>query len=200
MQGQSKLERPRIDHVTMYLVHPHTSLFVDVKPNSPLAGSHKSHSTILALHTGPKFTRADRASRIPSRKVLVGMCRRIGAIPTLTVDMPSSRTTARKSKNQVLQPPTPPSQDEDVVLPDFEQERGVDVEKDETERELERLVFGDAADFREAIQSFKHHEGDIKDTSVEVGIPEKEDDEAGLEGVSDADVCSTPRDSYQTRC
>jgi len=60
-------------------------------------------------------------------------------------------------------------------------------EKDDVETELERLVFGDSAGFRQGMQDFslaRIGEQDLED----------EDDEApadGLEGIADSDVCLT---------
>jgi U3 small nucleolar RNA-associated protein 18 len=53
-----------------------------------------------------------------------------------------------------------------------------DSEKDETEEELERLIFGDSTTFRKQLQS--------EDTAVLAHAQEKE--ETGLEGLDDADV------------
>lgn len=103
--------------------------------------------------------------------------------------MHPSTKTGRNPKTKVVQQPTPPSQDEDNALPHFEEEGGMEMEKDERERELERLVFGDSAGFREGIQSFQR-ERNAEGTDIDVDAPEKEDEEGGLEGVNDADVCS----------
>lgn len=61
-------------------------------------------------------------------------------------------------------------------------------ERDEEEEELERLVFGDAAGFRQGIKGFKTAEEEtkgkelvLKDTDVDSG--------PGLESIQDADVC-----------
>jgi hypothetical protein len=53
------------------------------------------------------------------------------------------------------------------------------VEKDETEEELEHLVFGDGAGFRERLKSFP--QGDVS-------RGEDEQDITGLEGLDDAEV------------
>lgn len=52
-------------------------------------------------------------------------------------------------------------------------------EKDETEEELEHLVFGDSAGFREWLKSFPQQEA-TEGTDEQVGT--------GLEGLDDADV------------
>ena len=52
-----------------------------------------------------------------------------------------------------------------------------EVEKDEIEEELEHLVFGDSAGFRERLQSFPHE-----------GAAQDEQDITGLEGLDDAEV------------
>ena len=90
----------------------------------------------------------------------------------------------------MVQKPLPSSQDE--LSDDFE---GLDsddrMEKDETELELEKLVFGDAAGFHEGLRS---HQEDAFPTKLDINS-EGEDDSAqdedeGLEGVDDADVCT----------
>lgn len=58
-------------------------------------------------------------------------------------------------------------------------------EKDATEQELEKLVFGDAAGFRQELQSFKESE----DSSVIPRVDEREQDGQPLTDVADADVC-----------
>lgn len=71
---------------------------------------------------------------------------------------------------------------------DLEDEDGSDVdidvgsapeEKDETEEELEQLVFGDSAGFREGLKNFR-----------QAATTEDEDDQdvTGLEGLDDGDV------------
>jgi U3 small nucleolar RNA-associated protein 18 len=54
-----------------------------------------------------------------------------------------------------------------------------EMEKDETEEELEHLVFGDSAGFRERLKSFPQDDA--------AGV-EDEQDMTGLEGLDDAEV------------
>ena len=59
-----------------------------------------------------------------------------------------------------------------------------DLEKDDTEEELEQLVFGDSVGFRERLKSFRDED-------------EAEDQDAtGLEGLDDADVGQALRDDF----
>lgn len=66
-------------------------------------------------------------------------------------------------------------------------------EKDETEEELERLVFGDSAGFHKAIKS---------SALTEEELNEREDEITGLEGLDDADVgqARTELESVVTLC
>ena len=80
---------------------------------------------------------------------------------------------------EMVQQPTPPTQVEEDSDIDIEVD-GVE-EKDETEQELERLVFGDSAGFREGLRDFAL---DRQESESEDG----EDAAVGLEGLDDADV------------
>ena len=61
-------------------------------------------------------------------------------------------------------------------------------EKDEVEEELERLVFGDSAGFREGVRNFTAGAQQTKGSKQD-GLGEEQDrDEGGLEGLADADV------------
>lgn len=66
--------------------------------------------------------------------------------------------------------------DEEEVGP--EDASDLDDEKSETEQELERLVFGDSAGFREGLRDFR-----IEDEDEEEAEPS-----SGLAGLDDADV------------
>ena len=89
------------------------------------------------------------------------------------------------AKRQEAQQPTPPMQDEDESEEE-EAESEVDIivdgelEKDETEEELERLVFGDSLGFREGLRDV--HMEDAEDGD------EDEDATGGMEGLDDAQV------------
>lgn len=71
------------------------------------------------------------------------------------------------------------------------QNEETEYERDSEEEELERLVFGDAAGFRQGIKEFKTSEELAKgkelvlaDTNMDAGT--------GLEGIDDADVGFAP--------
>ncbi len=69
------------------------------------------------------------------------------------------------------------------------------LEKDETELELEKLVFGDEAGFYDGLKS--HQEGAFR-TRLEAAeyhqdMAQISDEDQGLRGVDDADVRSMPR-------
>ena len=69
---------------------------------------------------------------------------------------------------------------------DVEFELDDEPEKSETEEELEKLVFGDSAGFRETLKSSALAEEDLI---------ESEDEITGLEGLNDADVGQAPSKS-----
>jgi len=78
-----------------------------------------------------------------------------------------------------VQQPTPPMQEESEAESDVEFKLDGEPEKDDTEAELERLVFGDSAAFREG----------LKDFALEQQEADEEDEQpSGLEGLDDADV------------
>ncbi len=62
---------------------------------------------------------------------------------------------------------------------DVEIEVEEEIQKDDTEQELERLVFGDRAGFKDSLAKFSAEQT--------VAIPET-DENTGLEGLDDADV------------
>lgn len=84
------------------------------------------------------------------------------------------------------QQPTPLIHDELSNASDSDKEI---IEKDATELELEKLVFGDDAGFREGLRSYR------QDAEISESSEEEEEAEVGiggedLEGVQDADVCT----------
>ena len=81
---------------------------------------------------------------------------------------------------RAVQQPTPPTQDE---ADNSDVEVRIEQEKDETEQELERLIFGDSAGFREGFKDVALQ--DSADEDVEEG------ENTGLEGLDDADVGQT---------
>lgn len=78
----------------------------------------------------------------------------------------------------------------DEVVDDFE---GFDndepMEKDGTEMELEKLVFGDESGFYEGLKSYKHPNNDIRGLVVGDQLQDQDGlEEGNLEGLDDADV------------
>lgn len=67
------------------------------------------------------------------------------------------------------------------------------IEKDKTELELEKLVFGDEAGFQEGLSTYerKYHtvENDLEGGD-RLDDGQVEEDQEGLEGLDDADVCT----------
>lgn len=64
------------------------------------------------------------------------------------------------------------------------------MEKDKTEIELEKLVFGDESGFHDALRSYKDASIDLRDF-VKGDRQQAQDgfEEGNLEGLNDADVC-----------
>lgn len=102
---------------------------------------------------------------------------------------PDATAKAKKSTapNRVdfVQQPSPRADEES----DNEQESDVEIkvdgvpQKDETEEELERLVFGDSAGFREGLRDVSSDEAEeIEDEDQD------QDGTTGLEGLDDAQV------------
>lgn len=96
----------------------------------------------------------------------------------------SKEAKATKKHEETVQQPTPPVQEESDAGSDVEFVTEGDLEKDEAEEELERLVFGDSEGFREGLKDFK-----LNDEDAEEG--EDSDAQGGLEGLDDADVRGT---------
>lgn len=94
----------------------------------------------------------------------------------------SKQAKANKKKEETVQQPTPPAQDEmdEGSHVEFVTEGGI--EKDDAEEELERLVFGDSEGFREGLKDFN-----LDDQEAEDDEDDASDD--GLAGMDDADVC-----------
>ncbi|TKA83285.1 hypothetical protein B0A55_00794 [Friedmanniomyces simplex] len=84
-------------------------------------------------------------------------------------------------KATLVQQPTPPKQDEDEDESEVEFVLDGEAVKDETEQELERLVFGDSAGFRAGLGEI------VLDEDVEAGA----DEDTELEGLDDADLFFT---------
>lgn len=89
---------------------------------------------------------------------------------------------AKKHQQQSVQQPTPPTQDEAVDESDVDIIMDSEAEKDEAEAELERLVFGDEAGFREGLRDLGSEDEDRDEDAGEGAV------RTGLEGLDDADV------------
>jgi U3 small nucleolar RNA-associated protein 18 len=92
-----------------------------------------------------------------------------------------SRLNAKsmQPREEVEQTDVPVVEDEEYSDSEVELDEASELEKDETEEELEHLVFGDSAGFRERLRSFPQE-----------GAAGGEDDQdiTGLEGLDDAEV------------
>ena len=100
-----------------------------------------------------------------------------------------------KKKAEARQQPTPPTHDElsedgDSIMQDNP------MDKDQTELELEKLVFGDDEGFREGLRSYGREDGGIGNgldsadngAASENGITEERD----FDALEDADVSRSP--------
>ena len=107
--------------------------------------------------------------------------------------MPKVRNSNGKKTAEARQQPTPPTQDElsdgfNAALQDDP------MEKDETELELEKLVFGDDEGFREGLKSYRRDAGYLTSGREEgedgddIGSPQSETEEQDLDALEDADV------------
>lgn len=107
--------------------------------------------------------------------------------------MQKTRNSKGKNKAEARQQPTPSTQDE---LSDGFNAAGQDhpMEKDETELELEKMVFGDDKGFREGLKSYRQdagylgsgrNEGEEED---DIGSAHSETEEQDLDALQDADV------------
>lgn len=97
-----------------------------------------------------------------------------------------------------IQQPAPPTQND---FSDAEDHFGSDdpVEKDETEVELEKLVFGDDAGFLEGLKSHRQEVARSEVDQLEEVAEGKDtsaDEDEGLEGIADADVKSSVSTTY----
>lgn len=109
--------------------------------------------------------------------------------------MQKTRSNKGKKKAEIRQQPTPPTQDE---LSDGLNalEHDDPMEKDETELELEKLVFGDDEGFREGLRSYRQDVGylgsgrDDDGREDDMDGPYSETEEQDLDALEDADVSS----------
>lgn len=101
--------------------------------------------------------------------------------------MPGTKKAARSKKKVEIVEPSPSIHEEES---DREQESDVEIkvdgepEKDATEEELERLVFGDSAGFREGLRDVSSDEAEDVEEEEQEGV-------TGLEGLDDAQVGQT---------
>lgn len=93
----------------------------------------------------------------------------------------SKQAKAARKQEESVQQPTPPAHEGSEEGSDVEFVTEAELEKDEAEEELERLVFGDSEGFREGLRDFKLDD----DEAEEHG---DDSDASGLEGMDDADV------------
>lgn len=91
-----------------------------------------------------------------------------------------AKTAVKERKQKMVQQPTPPTQGESEEESDVDFELDGEPEKDDVEQELERLVFGDSAGFREGLREVALGEAESDG--------EDEDAATGFEGLDDADV------------
>ena len=106
-------------------------------------------------------------------------------------NMPHSKTSMLPTKSSTIQQPLPMTYEE--FADDFKGIVSDDpMEKDETEQELEKLVFGDDEGFHEGLRLYQEGAlpltfgAGVKDEQSSAQV-EEEDEE--LQGVHDADVC-----------
>lgn len=98
--------------------------------------------------------------------------------------MPKAKESRPPKKVDFLQqPPSQTSDEESEVEQESDVEINVDgePEKDETEQELERLVFGDSAGFRDGLREGSDEEAEDDGEEEDEGV-------TGLEGLDDAQV------------
>lgn len=99
----------------------------------------------------------------------------------------SKQANAAKQQEETFQQPTPPAQELSDEGSDVEFVTEGELEKDDAEEELERLVFGDGEGFRDGLRDFKLEDDEADEYGDESGS------EGGLEGMDDADVCLLAR-------
>ena len=97
-------------------------------------------------------------------------------------NMAPMRTTVLERPNPIAKKVAPPAEDDSA--PEWsEEEDHEDLEKSDTEQELERLVFGDSVGFREGLKNFQQD----YDQDVDVSLDAEVEGE-GLDNIADADV------------
>lgn len=96
----------------------------------------------------------------------------------------SKQAKAAKIQEETFQQPTLSAQELSDEGSDVEFVTNAELEKDDAEEELERLVFGDGEGFRDGLRDFKLDDDEVDEDGDESGS------QGGLEGMDDADVCS----------
>ena len=91
---------------------------------------------------------------------------------------------SKRTEKVQVQQPTPPTMDEAADESDVEFQLDGEPERDETERELERLVFGDSAGFREGLEDAAPDD----EASTQEDGEDEEGQPSGMEGLDDAAV------------
>jgi hypothetical protein len=104
--------------------------------------------------------------------------------------MPRQRSKKLSEGRKTLHQPIKTSNEQKIE--DDGHDEGIDnIEKDEDELELDRLVLGDEAGFMAQLEQrdTAHDDEDIEETELPVE-EDSEADETNLEGIDDAEVCS----------
>jgi len=98
--------------------------------------------------------------------------------------MASTKSRKARALADGVQQPTPPTQDE--FSDSYNGLESDDpMEKDETELELEKLVFGDEAGFQEGLSTYRSTQAELSPVSDDEILQDRGE---GLTGVDDADV------------
>lgn len=98
--------------------------------------------------------------------------------------MAFTKSSKTRTLSETIQQPTPPAQDENS-----DSYNGLEsddpMEKDETELELEKLIFGDEAGFQEILSTYRSTQAVLSPVSDDDVL---QDGGEGLTGIDDADV------------
>lgn len=119
----------------------------------------------------------------PARQTLLAAFQKLEALHfAIYLNMAKSKQAkAARKQEETVQQPTPPAQEGSEEGSDVEFVTEAELEKDEAEEELERLVFGDSEGFREGLRDFKLDDDEAEEDG-------NDSDASGLEGMDDADV------------
>jgi len=130
----------------------------------------------------------------PARQILLAALqyREVLHFASYQIMAKSKQAKAARKQEESVQQPTPPAHEESEEGSDVEFVTEAELEKDEAEEELERLVFGDSEGFREGLRDFKLDDDEAEEDGAD-------SDASGLEGMDDADVsCSLHMRSFST--